>query len=109
MIDMQPVGEQTDTLGEGPVWDVQEQALYWVDIRKPVVRRYDGGNRKVTAWAMPEMVGSLAVRNEDGLLLALQSALAFFDPQSGSIRRIASPEADRPGQRFNDGKCDRQG
>ncbi|MGH8760623.1 MAG: SMP-30/gluconolactonase/LRE family protein, partial [Burkholderiales bacterium] len=33
MIDMQRVGEQTDVLGEGPVWDVEEQALYWVDIR----------------------------------------------------------------------------
>ncbi len=109
MIDMQRVGEQTDVLGEGPVWDMEEQALYWVDIRKPAVRRYDGRNRKVTAWAMPELVGSLAVRSEGGLLLALKSALAFFDPQSGTFRPVASPEASRPNQRFNDGKCDRQG
>jgi sugar lactone lactonase YvrE len=109
MIDMQRVGEQTDILGEGPLWDVQEQALYWVDIRKPAVRRNDIGNRKLTAWTMPEVVGSLAVRKEGGLLLALKSGLALFDPQSGSIRPVASPEADRPSQRFNDGKCDRQG
>ena len=109
MIDMQRVGEQTDVLGEGPLWDVREQALYWVDIRKPAVRRYDIGNRKLTAWTTPEMVGSLAVRKEGGLLLALKSALALFDPTSGSIRPVASPEADRPSQRFNDGKCDRQG
>jgi L-arabinonolactonase len=109
MIDMQRVGEQTDVLGEGPVWDVQEQALYWVDIRKPAVRRYDGRNRTVTAWVMPEMVGSLAVRNQGGLLLALKSALVLFDSPSGSMQRVASPEADRPSQRFNDGKCDRQG
>jgi len=109
MIDMQRVGEQTDVLGEGPVWDVQEQALYWVDIRKPAVRRYDGGNRKVTSWVLPEMVGSLAVRNQGGLLLALKSALVVFDLTSGSMQRVASPEADEPSQRFNDGKCDRQG
>ena len=109
MIDMQRVGEQTDVLGEGPLWDVREQALYWVDIRKPAVRRYDGGNRKLDSWTTPEMVGSLAVRKEGGLLLALKSALALFDPQSGAIRPVASPEADRPSQRFNDGKCDRQG
>jgi len=109
MIDVQRVGEQIDVLGEGPVWDVQEQALYWVDIRKPAVRRYDGGNREVTGWTMPEMVGSLAVRKQGGLLLALKSALVNFDPQSGAIRRVASPESDRPNQRFNDGKCDRQG
>jgi sugar lactone lactonase YvrE len=109
MIDMQRVGQQTDVLGEGPVWDVEEQALYWVDIRKPAVRRYDGGSRKVSTWTTPETVGSLAVRKQGGLLLALKSSLAFFDPQFGAIRRVASPEADRPSQRFNDGKCDRQG
>ena len=27
------VGEQTDTLGESPVWCPIQQALYWVDIR----------------------------------------------------------------------------
>jgi sugar lactone lactonase YvrE len=109
MIDMQRVGQQTDVLGEGPLWDVREQALYWVDIRKPAVRRYDSGNRKLTAWTMPETVGSLAVRKDGGLLLALKSALALFEPQSGTVRPVASPEADRPSQRFNDGKCDRQG
>ncbi len=109
MIDMQRVGGQSDVLGEGPLWDVAEQALYWVDIRKPAIRRYDGGKRDVTSWSMPEMVGSLAVRNQGGLLVALKSALVFFDPPSGSMRRVAAPEADRPAQRFNDGKCDRQG
>lgn len=89
MIDMQRVGEQTDVLGEGPVWDVQDQALYWVDIRKPVVRRYDGANGKLAAWTTPQLVGSLAVRKDGGLLLALKSALAFFDPQSGAIRPVA--------------------
>src|SRR6185436_17832771 len=109
MIDIQRIGDQTDVLGEGPVWDAQEQALYWVDIRKLCVRRYDGGNRNVTGWSMPEMVGSLAVRQHGGLLVALESALAFFDPPTRALQRLASPEAGRPRQRFNDGKCDRQG
>ena len=36
------VGEQTDILGESPIWNEDEQALYWVDIRRPAVRRLDG-------------------------------------------------------------------
>ena len=31
-------------VGEGPVWDVREQALYLVDIVGKVVHRYDPGS-----------------------------------------------------------------
>jgi sugar lactone lactonase YvrE len=109
MLSFERIGEQTDILGEGPVWDVQEQALYWVDIRRPAVRRYDSRSGKVDTWPMPEMVGSLAVRARGGLLVALKTGLAFFDPKTGSLERFASPEAGQPAQRFNDGKCDRRG
>ena len=103
------IGETIDVLGEGPVWDVQEQACYWVDIRACQVRRYDWNTGSVHSWTLPEMVGSLAVREGGGLLLALQSSLAFFDPASGALERIAVPGGGQEGIRFNDGKCDRQG
>lgn len=71
MPQVRAVGDTIDILGEGPVWDVQEQALYWVHIRRPAVHRWDGASGNVTTWPMPEMVGSLAVRKGGGLLLAL--------------------------------------
>ena len=55
------------------------------------------------------MAGSLAVREEGGLLLALKSGIAFFDPGTGGMERVAAPEAGRPDHRFNDGKCDPRG
>ena len=106
---VQRVGETSDVLGEGPVWDVQEQAFYWVDIRSRLVRRYDWSTHRLQSWTLPEMVGSLAVRAQGGLLLAMQSSLSFFDPSSGALQRIAEPETGRENMRFNDGKCDRQG
>ena len=33
MMRIERVGETIDLLGEGPLWDVAEQALYWVDSR----------------------------------------------------------------------------
>ena len=103
------IGDTSDILGEGPVWDVEEQAFYWVDIRSRVVRRHDWSTGSVRSWAMPEMVGSLALRRRGGLLVAMQTSISRFDPASGRFERIAAPEAGRENMRFNDGKCDRQG
>ena len=103
------VGNTRDVLGEGPVWDPRAQCLWWVDIRGPFVRRFDLRGERIDTWTMPEMVGSLAVRKRGGLLLALKSALAYWDPETGKIEKAAAPEADRAVQRFNDGKCDPRG
>jgi sugar lactone lactonase YvrE len=106
---LERIGDTRDILGEGPVWDGMEQALWWVDIRQPAVRRFDLRGERIETYAMPEMVGSLAVRKRGGMLLALKSALAHWDPKTGALAKVASPEGDRPSQRFNDGKCDPQG
>jgi sugar lactone lactonase YvrE len=109
MSEVRRIGEPSDILGEGPVWDVAEQAFYWVDIRGRSVRRYDWRAGIVKSWTLPEMVGSLAVRRSGGLLVAMESSISFFEPATGKLERVAAPEAGRAGMRFNDGKCDRQG
>ncbi len=109
MPDIRRVGEQTDFLGESPVWCDREQALFWVDVRFKLIRRYAHATGKVDSWVMPEMVGSLALREKGGLVAALATAICFFDPKTGGVERIAAPEAHIPKRRFNDGKCDRQG
>jgi len=109
MVDIQRIGSQTDTLGEGPVWCPRQQALYWVDIRQPTLRRLDPAGGRVESWQMPELVGSLALAEDDRVLVALSSELALFDLATGAFERIARPQRVLPDQRFNDGKCDRQG
>lgn len=91
------------------MWCTREEALYWVDIRRPALRRWRPRANEVTTWAMPELVGSFAFRDGGGLLLAMQGRLALFDPMAGTFDYRAAPESHRPGHRFNDGKCDRQG
>jgi sugar lactone lactonase YvrE len=73
------------------------------------VRRYDWSSGRTQSWTLPEMVGSLAIRERGGLLLAMRSSISFFDPATGALERVAAPEAGRENMRFNDGKCDRQG
>lgn len=95
-------------LGEVPVWDVGEQALYWVDIEGKLLQRYTPATKAVDRWTMPERIACLAVREKGGLIIALASGIAFFDTRTSAIEWIARPDAN-PRNRFNEGKCDRLG
>jgi sugar lactone lactonase YvrE len=98
-----------NTLGEVPVWDVAEQALYWVDIEGCLLQRFEPSTGAIRQWRLSERVCALALRKSGGIVLALASGFVFFDPPTGNIERLAAPEADRPNNRMNDGKCDRRG
>jgi sugar lactone lactonase YvrE len=103
------VGEQTDILGESPLWHEIEQALYWVDIRRPALRRLDHASGRIDTWTLPDLVGSIAFCDDGKLLVALPEQIATFDPSTGTLATIATPPTRIPGHRFNDGRCDRQG
>ena len=103
------VGTQRDILGESPVWAADEQALYWVDIREPALRRLDGATGAVESRAMPDLVGAVALCGGGRLLVACGSEVAAFDWASGRMETMARLTERPAGHRFNDGRCDRQG
>ena len=108
-VDVECVFSTKSTIGEGPVWSVKEERLYWVDIPEKKVHAFnpaDGSNR---TWELPEMVTSVSPRKRGGLILTLRKQVAFFDPANGKLDIMPDPEEDKPQNRFNDGKCDRQG
>ena len=96
-------------LGESPVWNAAERALYWVDILGPSIQRYDPASGEARVWDMAEEIGSMAFRAGGGVVAALRSGFHFVDLESGAAERVADPEPDKPDNRFNDGKCDRAG
>jgi sugar lactone lactonase YvrE len=98
-----------DLIGESPVWSVAEQSLYWVDIKRPAIRRLDAHSRQVTDFELPEAVGSIGLRVSGGLVAALRSGLHGFDPATGRLEVLARFTPATPAIRFNDGKCDRAG
>jgi sugar lactone lactonase YvrE len=98
-----------NTLGEGPVWFADEQKLYWVDIEKSEMWRYDPETGDIKVWNTPERVGCFAFREQGGLLVAFESHLSFWDPESDQTKKIQDFEPDLPKCRTNDGRCDRQG
>jgi L-arabinonolactonase len=101
-------------LGEGPVWDVEEARLYWVDgtgrrVGKPSLWRMDPRSGKVENWTLDRDVGAMALRRGGGAVFALDDGFYFFDYVSGKLDLIAHVDAEQPRTRLNDGKCDRRG
>jgi sugar lactone lactonase YvrE len=93
-------------LGEGPVWDDRSGTLYWVDIKAPALHALHFATGKTRRWPMPEMIGAVGLREQAGLVGAFKNGFGFIDLASGRVTGIADPEADRPNNRFNDGKVD---
>lgn len=100
------IGAQRDVLGECPVWSVAEQALYWIDIRQPTIRRHRPETGAIESWPLPEVVGSIALAGQGRLVVALGGRVVLFDTADGSMRSLAHLPHLPPGHRFNDGRCD---
>lgn len=96
-------------VGEGPLWDERAQVLYWVDIMGNQLCVYEPGAGSNTAIDVGQPVGTVVVREQGGLMLALHHGLASYDLESRHLHPIADPEAHLPDNRFNDGKCDPAG
>jgi D-xylonolactonase len=96
-------------LGEGPLWSVKEQALYWVDILNRRLHRFPPSGEQRT-WQFEQEISSVAERaNAKELIVTLRHGFASFNPMTDELVPLAQPEAHIPSNRFNDGKCDRFG
>ena len=96
------------TLGEGPFWDGEQQALYWVDIPESLVHRMDADGTVTTVNA-GQPVGTVVTRARGGLAVAARDGFMAMDPATGELTMLAAVEQDRALTRMNDGACDRTG
>lgn len=96
-------------LGEGPLWSVREQALYWVDILSHRLHRYSTKEGRRT-WQFDQEISAVAERaEEDGLIITQRHRFATFNPNTEALIPLLDVEAELPANRFNDGKCDQRG
>lgn len=101
-------------LGEGPLWDVGDGCLYWVDstgrrVGKPAIWRYNPRTGATRSWMLDRDVGAMALRAGGGAVLALNDGFYFFDFDAGATALIKHISDDTARARLNDGKCDRRG
>ena len=96
-------------LGEGPVWDAENNRLFWVDIKAPALFAMGLATRAVRRWDMPEPLGAIGLRAKGGLVGAFRSGFAFIDLETGAVERVGNVTAHPSGNRFNDGHVDPRG
>ncbi|MGN6207970.1 SMP-30/gluconolactonase/LRE family protein [Asticcacaulis sp.] len=96
------------TLGEGPVWSARDHAVWFVDIKKQHIHRYDvtGGHQTFNA---PSPCGFIAPKKSGGFIVGCKTGLYDFDPISGNFTFLTHVEPGLPGNRLNDGYVDAQG
>jgi sugar lactone lactonase YvrE len=97
-------------LGEGPRWHGGDQRLYWVDIPRHELHRFDPATGTDEHRAFDQPVGCFAFRQGGGLLLAMKDGLALLDDWGADpVPFGAQILAGKPDLRFNDGRTDPAG
>ena len=96
------VSRSRSGVGESPVWSVAEARLYWVDITGRMIRALDPETGEEAAWEMPEIVTSVGLCRDGGLIAGLRKRVCLLRPGEPP-ETLAEIELDRPGNRLNEG------
>jgi len=97
------------TLGEGPCWSAAEQKLWFVDIKKGRIHRYDPLARELKSWPAPAQPGWVFPLADGRLVTGLRTGLHVLDTRTREFTALEHPEAHLPGNRLNDAAVDRDG
>lgn len=108
-IDVEVAVDAHAQLGEGPVWDETLGQLVWVDIVANLMHRFAPSTGIDASTDVGQPAGAVALRRKGGLILALRDGFGLLETDTGDVRMIAEAEANVPGNRMNDGKCDSAG
>lgn len=100
------VGGYRAQWGEGAIW--WQGFLFYVDIEKFQVIRFDPVSGEEKFWDVGERVGFVVPRECGGLVMGGDGGLYFVD-DAGGLEKIGDPEEGKTDNRFNDGKCSPDG
>lgn len=105
----EPVLDLKASLGECPLWSVAEQVLYFVDIKRCRIHRFDPQTHALATVELPEEVGCIGLAAGGGFIAGLRSGLWLVGGDGTLLRKLADNPEDQSISRFNDGMVDPRG
>ncbi len=96
-------------LGEGPLWSPADEAVWFVDIKKNRIHRFEPSSRRKRTYEAPPRPSFLVPDRNGDFIVGLQSGLHRFNPRSGDFTLLFDVEPERPNNRLNDGALDPKG
>ncbi|MEP2783678.1 MAG: SMP-30/gluconolactonase/LRE family protein [Pseudoruegeria sp.] len=91
-------------LGEAPVWHPNEQRLYWVDILRPAVYRFDPVTGINESCELQKLVSAVMPCSSGGVMVASQDGIEALDFATGALTPFCDPEEGQIHNRLNDAK-----
>ncbi|AXE64417.1 senescence marker protein-30 family protein [Hyphomonas polymorpha PS728] len=88
--------------GEAPLWSPSEGFLWWVDIRRAKLHRYNPKTGNTRRYDLPVKASSLALYGGH-LLMAADREIGFFDPANEAYERLCTLPDEPPTNRTSDG------
>ncbi|HEY6579481.1 MAG TPA: SMP-30/gluconolactonase/LRE family protein [Rhizomicrobium sp.] len=109
-MEIEVVLDAAATIGESPTWSSVERVLYWIDVKKPALYRYNPETGAQRAWLLTSDIGAFAlIADRSGAVVALRQGIFRLDFASGGLTQLAPPPFDPALFRFNEGACDSAG
>jgi sugar lactone lactonase YvrE len=96
-------------LGECPIWSVEEQALYFVDIKGRALHCFVPATGAHRTFSMPEEIGCIGFRKDRGFIAGFRSGPWLLDLDGNRTQKLADNPEDQRTSRFNDGRVDPAG
>lgn len=99
-----------DICGEGAVWHPTHNVLYWTDINRFLVHRFDPTTGAVESWLFDEPVTSVNLTTQDDtFVLTLASRAALWSPRTHPEIKTLYTLAAAPAMRLNEACVDPRG
>jgi sugar lactone lactonase YvrE len=99
-----------DRCGEGVLWHFGEKVLYWTDINRFLIHRFDPASACVKSWLFDEVVTAvLLTSREDVLAVCLGSRVILWEPEKDVRRDQGFVLPNWPTVRLNDAAVDPRG
>jgi sugar lactone lactonase YvrE len=99
-----------DRCGEGIIWHPGEQAVYWTDIPRFLIHRFDPASASVKSWFFDEPVTAVLLTSLDHVLaVCLGSRVILWEPATDARRDQGFHLPNWPDVRLNDAAVDPRG